>query len=147
MIIEKSIIMLVEDNEDHIELTVNALREANLTNKIVVMKDGTKAISYLKGDGEYSDRKTHSLPILILLDLKMPKLGGKEVLKMIKNDEGLKTIPVVILTSSGMESDKEECYKLGANSYIVKPISFGAFVEKVKSIPLYWLLVNSLPER
>ncbi len=142
----KNIIMLVEDNEDHLELTISALKEANIKNNIVALKDGREAIAYLKGEGEYSNRKAHPLPMLILLDLKMPRVGGKEVLREIKSDDTLKTIPVVMLTSSAMESDIEECYELGANSYITKPISFGDFVEKVKSIPLYWLLVNSLPE-
>jgi len=142
----KNIIMLVEDNKDHLELTVSALKEANIKNNIVALKDGREAIAYLKGEGEYSNRKAHPLPMLILLDLKMPHVGGKEVLKVIKGDERLRTIPVVMLTSSAMGKDIEECYDLGANSYIVKPVSFGDFVEKVKSIPLYWLLINSLPE-
>lgn len=142
----KNIIMLVEDNKDHLELTVSALKEANIKNNIVALKDGREAIAYLKGEGEYSNRKAHPLPMLILLDLKMPRVGGKEVLKVIKGDERLRTIPVVMLTSSAMGKDIEECYDLGANSYIVKPVSFGDFVEKVKSIPLYWLLINSLPE-
>ncbi|MCK4265760.1 MAG: response regulator [Thermoplasmata archaeon] len=142
----KNIIMLVEDNEDHLELTISALKEANMKNNIVALKDGREAIAYLKGEGEYSNRKAHPLPMLILLDLKMPRVGGKEVLKVIKGDERLRTIPVVMLTSSAMEKDIEDCYDLGANSYIVKPVSFGDFVEKVKSIPLYWLLINSLPE-
>ena len=142
----KNIIMLVEDNKDHLELTVSALKEANIKNNIVALKDGREAIAYLKGEGEYSNRKAHPLPMLILLDLKMPRVGGKEVLKVIKGDERLRTIPVVMLTSSAMGKDIEECYDLGANSYIIKPVSFGDFVEKVKSIPLYWLLINSLPE-
>ena len=142
----KSVIMLVEDNEDHLELTISALKEANMKNNIVALKDGREAIAYLKGEGEYSNRKAHPLPMLILLDLKMPRVGGKEVLKVIKGDERLRTIPVVMLTSSAMGKDIEECYDLGANSYIIKPVSFGDFVEKVKSIPLYWLLINSLPE-
>ncbi len=143
---KENVVMLVEDNDDHIELTVSALEEANIGNNVLVMKDGSEALNYLNGEGEFSDRKKNPLPILILLDLKMPNVCGKTVLKKLKSDEKLKSIPVVILTSSDLESDLEECYRLGANSYIVKPISFGEFVEKVKSIPLYWLLVNSLPE-
>ena len=138
--------MLVEDNEDHVELTLSALEEANIGNRVIVMKDGSDALAYLNGEGEFSDRKKHPLPLLIMLDLKMPKVGGKDVLRKVKSVKRLKNIPVVMLTSSGLEKDVEECYDLGANSYIIKPISFGEFVEKVKSIPLYWLLVNSMPD-
>ena len=146
-IAKENVVMLVEDNEDHIELTVSALEEANIGNNVIVMKDGSEALTYLNGEGEFSDRRVHPLPILIMLDLKMPIIDGKAVLRKLKSDEKLKTIPVVILTSSDLERDMKECYNLGANSYIVKPISFGEFVEKVKSIPLYWLLVNKNPPR
>ena len=144
---KENIVMLVEDNEDHIELTLSALEEANIKNKIVVMKDGSQALSYLRGEGEYSSNNGGYLPTLILLDIKMPGIDGKTVLREIKKDERLKSIPVVMLTSSSVEKDMKECYELGANSYIVKPVSFGEFVEKVKNIPLYWLLVNDNPER
>jgi two-component system response regulator len=144
---KEKIIMLVEDNDDHIELTLGALKEANLGNKFVVRKDGDEALKYLNGKGKYSDRHHNPLPMLILLDLKLPGMSGKDVLKSIKEDSILRKIPVVMLTSSTMEQDIEECYRLGANSYISKPLSFGDFTEKVKSIPLYWLLVNSLPEK
>jgi two-component system response regulator len=144
-IAKEYVVMLVEDNEDHIELTLSALEEAKIGNNVIVMKDGSEALTYLDGEGEFFDRRKNPLPILIMLDLKMPNVCGKTVLKKLKSDEKLKSIPVVILTSSDLERDMEECYELGANSYIVKPISFGEFVEKVKSIPLYWLLVNSSP--
>ena len=100
--------MLVDDNEDDIELTLSALKEANVKNNVLVFEDGREAIAYLKGEGKYADRKVHPLPMLIMLDLKMPKVSGKEVLREIKGDDTLKTIPVVMLTSSAMESDIEE---------------------------------------
>ncbi|MDO9537274.1 MAG: response regulator [Thermoplasmata archaeon] len=137
--------MLIEDNEAHAELTVNALEQAHNVNKIITMRNGSEAIDYLKSHGQWEDQTNRPMPTLILMDLKMPVLDGKQALAAIKEDADLKSIPVVMLTSSMLDSDIKECYEKGANSYIVKPVSFGKFVEIVKSIPLYWMLVNKLP--
>ncbi|MBA3045826.1 MAG: response regulator [Candidatus Thermoplasmatota archaeon] len=139
------VIMLVEDNEAHAELTVNALEQAHNVNNIITMPNGSEALDYLKGRGKWANQPNRPMPTMILMDLKMPVMDGRQALAAIKGDDELKHIPVVMLTSSMLESDIKECYKKGANSYIVKPVSFGKFVEIVKSIPLYWMLVNKLP--
>ncbi len=143
--LKNSIIMLVEDNEAHAELTVNALEQAHNVNNIITMRNGSEALDYLKGRGQWENQANRPMPTLILLDLKMPVMDGKQTLAEIKGDADLKRIPVIMLTSSMLDSDIKECYSMGANSYIVKPVSFGSFVETVKSIPLYWLIVNKLP--
>ncbi len=137
-------LMLVEDNEAHAELAVCALEDTGST--IIVMKDGMEAINYLRHQGEWEGKLDIPMPNLILLDLKMPRMSGKQVLKEVKNDGRLKSIPVVMLTSSGLESDMKECYELGANSYIVKPVTYSEFVKTIREIPEYWLKVNRLPE-
>ncbi len=137
-------LMLVEDNEAHAELTVCALEETG--NIIIVMRDGCEAINYLRCQGEWADDLNRPLPNLILLDLKMPNMNGKQLLKEVKGDDKLKSIPVVMLTSSGLESDMKECYQLGANSYIVKPVTYSEFIKTVKEIPEYWMKINRLPE-
>lgn len=144
--IKDCIIMLVEDNEAHAELTVNALEQARNVNNIITMANGSEALDYLKGRGKWVSQPNRPMPTLILMDLKMPVMDGKQALAAIKGDDELKHIPVVMLTSSMLDSDIKDCYHIGANSYIVKPVSFGSFVETVKSIPLYWMLVNKLPE-
>jgi CheY-like chemotaxis protein len=142
----ESLLMVVEDNEAHAELTVSALKSQNIANRIITMKDGQEALDYLRGNGKWAEETNILIPDLILLDLKMPNIGGKEFLMEIKHDGNLNSIPVIMLTSSGLESDIEECYALGANSYIVKPVSFAEFMKTVTSIPMYWLMVNRLPE-
>ena len=137
-------LMLVEDNAAHAELTVYALEESG--NKIVVMRDGVEAINYLKHSGEWTNNASDILPKLILLDLKMPNMNGKQFLVEIRNDDKFSSIPVVMLTSSGLESDMKECYELGANSYIVKPVTYSEFVETVKNIPEYWNSMKETPE-
>lgn len=139
------VIMLVEDNEAHAELTANALEQANVGNKIIIMRNGSEALDYLKGWGKWIDQANRPMPTLILMDLKMPVIDGKQALAAIKSDENLKQIPVIMLTSSALDADIKECYSIGANSYIVKPVSFGKFVETVKGIPVYWLMLNKLP--
>lgn len=134
-------ILYADDNENDIELTLEAFKECNLLNNIEVAKDGKEVLDYLKYEGKYENR-TKEKPILILLDIKMPKLDGIEVLKVIKADEELKTIPVVMLTSSSMERDLVQSYKLGANAYVVKPVDFLEFMESVKKIGSFWALVN-----
>ncbi len=134
-------ILLVEDNPNDIELTIEALRSSKILNPIDVAEDGEIALDYLLKKGTYANRKT-SNPIVILLDIKMPKLNGLEVLKIIKNNPKLKRIPVVILTSSKEDTDLIKSYDLGVNAYVVKPVDFEQFVEAVKSIGIFWVLVN-----
>jgi len=141
---KNNILMLVEDDEAHAELTVYALEETG--NTIIVMKDGREAVNYLMNQEEWSGNLNRPIPNLILLDLKMPNMNGKQVLKEVKGDDRFKSIPVVMLTSSGLESDMKECYELGADSYIVKPVTYSDFIETVKSIPEYWLKTNRLLE-
>jgi len=138
-------ILLVEDNLYDAELTMRALRNGNVANKIFHLKDGVAALDFLFGTGEYAGRNTNNKPKLILLDLKMPKVDGIEVLAKIKEDEFTKKIPVVILTSSKENPDMEKCYLLGVNSYIVKPVEFDNFNKAVSEIGLYWMLFNQLP--
>jgi two-component system, response regulator len=139
-------ILLVEDNPDDAELAMNALKKHNLANKVQWVEDGEKALDYLYATGEYSGRNKGKNPKLILLDLKLPKVDGLEVLQKIKADENMKTIPVVVLTSSREESDIVKSYKLGVNSYIVKPVDFEQFSKCVEELGLYWLILNQPPE-
>ncbi len=138
-------ILLIEDNPNDAELTMLALRKGNITNKLFHLKDGAAALDFLFGTGEYNGRNINNKPRLILLDLKMPKVDGIEVLARIKANEFTKTIPVVILTSSKENPDMEKCYELGANSYIVKPVEFENFKNAVSEIGLYWMLLNQPP--
>jgi two-component system, response regulator len=138
-------IMLVEDNPDDVELTLRALRKNNIANNTVVVHDGIEALDYLFGRGAYADRNTREQPRLILLDLKLPKMNGLQVLEQIRAAESTRLIPVVILTSSKEESDLIASYKHGANSYVRKPVDFNQFVEAVRNIGLYWLLINEPP--
>ena len=138
-------ILLVEDNLNDAELTMRALRKSKIANKVIHVKDGASAIDFLFGKGEYSDRDTSIRPKVILLDLKMPKVDGLEVLKLIKGNDLTKTIPVVVLTSSKENPDIELSYALGANSYIVKPVDFDGFMKAVSELGLYWLLFNQQP--
>ena len=138
-------ILLVEDNPNDVELTLRALTKHNLANKVHVVKDGAEALEYIFANGSYAQRKVEDHPKVILLDLKLPKVDGLEVLRRIKSDERTKVIPVVVLTSSKEERDLVESYKLGANSYITKPVDFDKFVESVSELGLYWLLLNELP--
>lgn len=139
-------IVLVEDNESDAELTIRALKKNNILNKLIHLNDGEEALEYVFATGKYSERNINDLPKVILLDLKMPKVGGLEVLKKIKSDDRLKIIPVIVLTSSKEDKDIIEGYKLGVNSYIVKPVGFENFVKAVSEIGLYWLLLNQPPK-
>jgi two-component system, response regulator len=139
------IILLVEDNPDDVDLTLRAFEKNNISNKVVVAADGVEAIDYLFGRGKYADRDIKDLPVVVLLDLKLPKISGLEVLKNIRQDEALKLMPVVILTSSSQEEDVINGYKLGANSYIRKPVNFNDFQEAIKLLGLYWLIWNEPP--
>ena len=137
-------ILLVEDNENDAELTMRALRTGNVVNRLVWVKDGAEALDYVFRRGAYSER-ADECPRLLLLDLKMPKVDGLEVLAAIKLDERAKRIPVVVMTSSREDRDLAEAYRLGVNSYIVKPLDFDRFVEVVATVGLYWAVVNAVP--
>jgi Response regulators consisting of a CheY-like receiver domain and a winged-helix DNA-binding domain len=140
-------ILLVEDNETDAELTIRALKRKNLANKLVWAKDGAEALDFIFGTGKYSERDMEKgLPRLILLDLRMPKVDGLEVLQTIKADERTKMIPVVVLTSSKEDRDIVESYELGVNSYVSKPVEFDEFREAVSTLGLYWMLLNNPPE-
>lgn len=138
-------ILLVEDNPDDVELTLRAFKKNNIINKIIVKRDGAEALDYFFGKDGIATNHKHDLPILILLDLKIPKINGIEVLKKLKADERTNLIPIVILTSSREAGDLLSCYKLGCNSYIRKPVDFSEFMEMVKQLGLYWLLLNEGP--
>ena len=142
---KKNEIVLVEDNESDAELAIYALKKINIVNTLIHLQDGEEALDYIFATGKYSERNISDIPKIILLDLKMPKVGGLEVLKKIKSDERTSMIPVVILTSSKEEKDIAEVYKLRANSYIVKPVVFENFTKVVSEIGLYWLLLNQAP--
>ncbi len=138
-------ILLVEDNAMDVELIIDAFKEARLGNKIQVARNGKEALEFLFGKGKYADRKQYPLPDIVLLDLKMPGIDGHEVLKRIKVAEKLKRLPVIILTSSRDEGDRIMSYDNGANSYLVKPVSFDAFLEVVKKVSDYWFTLNVEP--
>ena len=139
-------ILIVEDNEQDLALAQRALRKANVTNRIHVVRDGEEALEFLFCEGIYAQRKAEDGPKVILLDLKLPKIDGLEVLQRIKSDLRTKAIPVVVLTSSKEQNDVVETYNLGVNSYIVKPVNFEQFSETVQKLGLYWLLLNHPPK-
>jgi len=139
------VILLVEDNPDDEELTLRALAKNNIRNEVVVARDGAEALDYLFGTGEYAGRDTSKTPQVILLDLKLPKIDGLEVLRRLRADERTNLLAIVILTSSKEEQDIVTGYKLGANSYIRKPVDFGQFIEAVRQLGLYWLVLNETP--
>ncbi len=138
-------ILLVEDNPTDAELCIRALKKNNLANKLVWVKDGAEALDFLFSTGAYADRGPTCPPKVVLLDLRLPKVDGMEVLRKVKAEERTRAIPVVVLTSSKEEVDLEECYKLGVNSYISKPVEFDAFAKTVSELGMYWLLVNRPP--
>lgn len=142
---DNSVILLVEDNPDDEILTLRALRRANVGNDIVVARDGVEALDYLFGTGGHAGRDTRELPHVMLLDLKLPRIDGLEVLRRVRGDERTCVLPVVILTSSIEERDRIDGYRLGANSYVQKPVDFTEFVEAVRQLGLYWLLLNQPP--
>jgi two-component system response regulator len=141
----KKIILLVEDNPDDELLAIRALEKNKIMNEVVVARDGAEALDYLFGAGPYTGRDMNVMPQIILLDLKLPKIDGLEVLRRLRNDERTKLLPVVVLTSSKEERDLTESYSLGANSYIRKPVNFAQFTEAIRQLGLYWLVLNESP--
>ena len=142
---EQRLILLVEDNDDDVELTLRALRRNRVANRVDVVRDGAEALEYLFATGSYAGRDVRDAPNLVLLDLKLPKVGGLEVLERLRDDPRTHRLPVVILTSSNVESDLARSYDLGANSYIRKPVDFTQFMEAVNQLGLYWLVLNEAP--
>ena len=139
-------ILLVEDSPTDAELTINALRESNMANKVIWVKDGVEALDLVFRRGRYADRPEGGAPHLVLLDLQMPKLNGIEVLRALKGNAQTRPIPVVVLTSSQLERDIKECYELGVNSFVSKPVEFAAFAKAVSQLGLYWMLLNRMAE-
>ena len=139
-------ILLVEDNPYDVELTLTALKENNLTNKVHVLNDGAEALEFIFATGAHALRNIRNIPKVVLLDLKLPKVNGLDVLRRIKSDERTKKIPVVVLTSSQEERDVVGSYNLGVNSYIIKPVDFNKFIDAVAKLSLYWVLLNKPPQ-
>lgn len=142
---EEQVILLVEDNPDDEALALRALKKNHIMNQVVVARDGVEALDYLFGRGAYADRAKSRLPQVVLLDLKLPRIDGLEVLRQLRADEHTRFLPVVILTSSKEEQDLLNGYRLGANSYIRKPVDFVQFTEAVRQLGLYWLVLNEMP--
>src|ERR1700722_6836841 len=140
-----NVILLVEDNPDDEALTLRALQKNNIRNEVIVAHDGVEALDYLFGTGKYEGRNTDLMPHVILLDLNLPKLNGLEVLKRLRSDKRTKLLPVVILTSSNDEHDRINGYDLGANSDVRKPVDFNQFMDAVRQLGLYWLILNEMP--
>lgn len=137
-------VLLVEDSEPDIELTLSALQENHIANPIAVVRDGAEALDYLHRRGSYAARPDEN-PMAIILDLKLPKVSGLQVLREIKSDQHLKTVPVIVLSSSREEPDLRECYALGTNAYVVKPVEFEQFITAVKNLGLFWAMINEPP--
>jgi two-component system, response regulator len=135
-------ILLVEDNPSDAEMTIRALKKHNIANKVTHLKDGSEAMDFIFGTGQFQGRNTENKPRVILLDLKMPKVDGIEVLRKLKQNDNTKTIPVVVLTSSNEDPDVRICYELGVNSYIVKPVGFENFSKSIAELGMYWILLN-----
>jgi CheY-like chemotaxis protein len=142
--IELKTILLAEDNPRDVELTIEALSENNLANRVVAVKDGVETMEYLRCEGVYKTREKGN-PAVLLLDIKMPRMDGIQVLKIIRSDDNLKTLPVVMLTSSREEPDLKKCYALGVNAYVVKPVNFNDFLDAVKHIGIFWAMLNERP--
>lgn len=139
-------ILIVEDNPDDVMLLQRAMKKSNIINPLHVVVDGVEAVEYLSGTGKFTDRTANPLPVLILLDLKLPRKSGLEVLEWLRNQPGIKRIPVIILTSSNQNPDINRAYDLGANSYLVKPVDFNDLIKMVDSLHLFWMILNKNPE-
>lgn len=138
-------ILLVEDNPDDEALTLRAFRKNNIRNEVVVARDGAEALDYLFARGRYAGRNAADLPQVVLLDLKLPKVDGIEVLRQVRDDPRTRMLPIVVLTSSKEDRDLSECYRLGCNSYVRKPVDFDQFIDAARQLELYWLLLNESP--
>jgi len=145
--VKERTILLVEDNPDDEELTIRALRKNGIASDLVIARDGVQALDYLFGTGEWAGRDVDDLPAVVLLDLKLPRIDGLEVLERLRNDPRTRMLPVVVLTSSREEQDILRSYSLNVNSYVRKPVNFGEFTEAVKHLGVYWLLLNEIPPR
>lgn len=141
----EKMVLVVEDNPDDEELTLRALRQGKVANEIVVTRDGSEALEFMFGTGKYAGRDTTKMPAVILLDLKLPKLSGLDVLERLRSDPRTKLVPVVVLTSSSEDEDMLRSYRSGANSYVRKPVEFGAFASAVGQLGIYWMLLNQPP--
>jgi two-component system response regulator len=144
---DNKVVFLVEDNPDEVTLTLRTFKKNHILNDVVVAHDGSEALDYLFGTGAYSGRDTDDLPVFVMLDLKLPKVSGLEVLKAIRGDERTRLLPVIVLTSSDEERDLVQSYRLGANSYIRKPVDFIRFSEAMRQVALYWLVLNQTPPK
>jgi CheY-like chemotaxis protein len=144
---EEKIILLVEDNPDDVELTLRAFKKCNIVNEVVVARDGVEALDYLFGTGAYAGRDLSVMPAVVLLDLKLPRIDGLEVLRRLRADERTRCLPVVVLTSSNEDQDVVNSYQLGANSYIRKPVDFVQFIDAARQLGMYWLLLNEAPPK
>ena len=140
------VVLLADDDPNDVFLLQRAFQKTNIANPLRVVRDGEEAMAYLSGQDQYADRQLHPLPVLLLLDLKMPRKSGFEVLRWLRQQSGLKRLPVVVLTSSNQNPDINKAFDLGANSYIVKPGGFDSLVEMVKNLNLYWLILNEKPQ-
>lgn len=141
----KKVILLVEDNADDVDLTLRAFAKSHIYNEVIIASDGVEALDYLFGTGKYAGRESREMPVVVMLDLKLPKIDGLEVLRRIRAHEATRLIPVVVLTSSNEERDIIESYSLGANSYVRKPVDFVEFTSAAQKLGLYWLLLNEMP--
>ena len=146
MNLNQSVILLAEDDPNDVLLIQRAFQKTNIANPLHVVRDGEEAVAYLSGERHYADRDSHPLPVLMLMDLKMPRKSGLEVLEWLRQQPGLKRLPVVVLTSSNQSPDVNRAYDLGANSYLVKPAGFDSLLDLVKSLDVYWLILNEKPE-
>jgi len=142
---KNKIVLLVEDNPDDVDLTLRSFKKSGFDNELVIARDGVEALDYIYGAGAHQGRDVEAFPVLILLDLKLPKVNGIEVLRRLKSDARTQSIPVVVLTSSNEDRDKMEAYKLCANSYIRKPVDFTAFTDALRQLGVYWLALNEAP--
>ena len=139
-------ILLIEDNPNDAEMTLRALKKKHIANTIIHLKDGAEALDFFKAKGNFEGRNVNTMPKIVLLDLKMPKVDGIEVLRYLKSNEHTKTIPVVVLTSSKEDPDIKICYELGVNSYILKPVGFENFLKAISELGFYWLILNQNPK-
>jgi two-component system response regulator len=147
MVTHEKTVLLVEDSEDDVELTLRSFKKQNISNQVIVARNGQEALDYLFAKGTYAGRNTEEQPILILLDLKLPILSGTDVLRAVRSHESTKRIPVVVLTTSSEYQDRVNTYDLGANSYVRKPVDFDQFLDATRQLGLYWLLLNEPPPR